>query len=377
MDNLRTIATVSKPTMPLVLMVLMLLCSGCNPDVELCYGDHPHRAQIVFEISDNQYAKTAPEQLMLFLERSRHHMQINGEWRTEAKTFSPITDLEETYCRDGRLYAPSGEWRLAALSSKYIDLIDRNDINLTLSRMLDEMWIEHKSMSYVDLPTGRFRYWHDRNSYSGYLAALDNTPVLLGDGAFSIDEYASEADVTTVPVKFTPITQEVHVNIPISTDAGIVVDSLTAEMSGICGRIQISTREVNIEKTYKVIFPTEIKAGNPTMACGTFFATGIVSPSSRALITGPGILSVMVFIHYEDNDGLRKTRTLEASVNMFSQISKSPSVLADDNGRVFQAAEELTYNIPVLMHLSRNKVTSIGDAALEQWVDQTQIDVDY
>ena len=372
--------------MSLILMVLMmLLCSGCNPDVELCYGDHPHRTRVVLAFASNQYAQTAPGQLTVFLERGRHHMQINGEWLTETNTFTPTTEIEEVYCHDGLLYVPVGEWRIAALSSEYINVeIDERAMQLSLSRMLDSMWITYDAMRYVDLPKGRFRYWHDRNGYSdnerdgkSYLATLDDTPLLLGNAAFSIAEYAKETEVKNVPVSFKPVTQEVHVNIPISTDAGIVVDSLTAEMSGICSRMKIGTREVDISKTYKVIFPTEIKEGAPTMACGTFHATGIVSSQSGALITGPGILSVMVFVHYFDNDGLRKTRTLEASVNMISQIAKTPSILKDENGRVHQAADELTYNIPVMMHLSRNKVTSIGDAALEQWVDQTQIDVDY
>lgn len=352
------------------------LCTSCNPDVELCSGDHPHRAQVVFRFVGNQYVSEDPGELNLFLERARHHMLINGDWATATGTFTPTIALDPVYSSEGDLYVPTGEWRTVALSSKYLDTDVDIAKALSLGEVLGDKWWSCQTMKYEELLKGEFSYWHDRNTYSDYIAALDDIPVLLANASFTVDEYASKSSVIEVPLSFTPVTQIVHINIPISTEDGIVVDALTAEVSGICGSMLLDSRQVDISKTYKVVFNTDIVQGTPTVARGTFYPIGIVSPQSSALITGPGILSVMVNIHFTDG-GEVKTRTLEASLNMMSLIGNNPSVLADEKGRVFQTTDELTYDIPVMMHLSRTKVTSVGDAALEQWVDQTQIDVDF
>lgn len=360
-----------------MMAVLAVVCAACNPDVELCSSDHPHRARIQFELLNED-----SEPMVIFLERSRHHMFVYGSWNAATKSFvpNPKAQIDPIYYTDGNLYAPTGEWRMVAAPEKYVkgSLSFKHE---SLQNVLDNMKLPdtESGKSYLEIHEGRFRYWHDRNAYSTYYDDLGDTPILVGNAAFNVAEYAKSDDVINVTIGMEPVTQKVNVNIPISKEAGIEIDSITAEMSGICKCVWASTREVDVSKTYKVIFPIGKEnideTIEPAMARGTFYATGIVSPQSKSLITGPGILSVMVFIHFFDN-GERKTRALEASLNMSSLITDNPSILADDYGRVFQTAEELTYNIPVMMYLSRSRVTSIGDAGLEHWVDQTQIDVE-
>jgi len=319
--------------------------------------------------------------MAIFLERSRHHMFICGAWNAVSNSFVPKRLIDPVYYSDGNLYAPTGEWRLVAAPEKYVKGALNIEKYESLQNVLDNMKIPDTELGieYTHINKGRFRYWHDRNGYSKYYDDLGSSPILVGNGAFNVGEYAKTNDVINVPISMQPVTQEVTVNIPISKEDDIEIDSITAEMSGICKYVWVSTREVETSTTYKVIFPIDKEkideTRKPAVASGVFFATGIVSPQSKALITGPGILSVMVFIHFFDK-GERKTRVLEASLNMLSLIADNPSILADDYGRVFQTADKLTYDIPVMMHLTRTKVASIGDAGLDHWVDQTQIDVE-
>ena len=198
----------------------------------------------------------------------------------------------------------------------------------------------------------------------------------MGNASFNVTEWAQSSDEVHVPLAFSPISQTVHLNVPISVEAGIKIDSVTAEVSGVSDSMKIGNRQVGVDRTYKVLFPMEIRDGYPTMALGQFYAPGIVSSQSRELITGPGILSVMVFIHYYDENNIKRPRTLEASINLIRQLSVTPSIMENDLGEAYQSQPEITLEIPVLMHLTRSKITSIGDAALDQWVDQTQIDMD-
>lgn len=365
-----------------MLSVLLLVLSSCNPDVELCYGEHPHRAHIVFDFEKNQYLSNPPSRLMMFVFRAKNRLQINGDWVMKSSTFIPDVGVDPLYSSENQLYAPTGEWTVSALSADYLNL--NGDPQFINTSSLDKMWVVYAHMSYADekLSSGRFRYWHDRNGYAtengtGYLASMNERPLLLGNSSFNVSEWAQSGDVIHVPMSFTPISQTVRVNIPISADDDITVDSVTSEVSGVCNMMKIGNRQVRVDSTFKVLFPMEIEKGYPTMARGLFYAPGIVSSQSHQFITGPGILSVMVFIHYFDDNGVKCTRTLEASINLFKQLAETPSILMNNLGQSFQSQPEITLDIPVLMHLTRTKILSVGDAGLDQWVDQTSIDMDF
>ena len=357
--------------------MLMTALTSCNPDVELCYGEHPHRAHIVFDFEKSKYLENPPSRLMMFVFRAKNRLQINGDWMMQSSAFVPANEVNPLYCSENNLYAPTGDWIASALSADYLTL--DGDPKLVNASSLDQAWVVYSHMSYTDknLSSGRFRYWHDRNGYSSYLSSLDEHPLLLGNASFNVSEWAQSSDVIHVPLSFSPISQTVRVNIPISADEGIVVDSVTVEVSGVCDNMKIGNRQVNVDTTYKVLFPTEIKAGYPTMAQGLFYAPGIVASQSPRLITGPGILSTMVFIHYFDENGLKRPRTLEASINLFQLLSDTPSILENNLGESYQSKPEITLDIPVLMHLTRTKIVSVGDAGLDQWIDQTRIDMDF
>lgn len=365
-----------------VVSMLMTVLTSCNPDVELCYGEHPHRANIVFDFEKSSYLETPPSRLMIFVFRAKNRLQINGDWVMESSSFVPSDGVDPLYGSDNKLYAPTGDWIVSALSADYLNV--NGDPKFINTGSLDSMWVVYDHMNYADkrLSSGRFRYWHDRNGYAtnngtGYLASMSERPLLLGNASFTVSEWAQSGDEVRVPLSFTPISQTVRVNIPISADEGIMVDSVTAEVSGVCDSMKIGNRQVGIDRTYKVLFPMEIQMGYPTMARGIFYAPGIVSSQSHQFITGPGILSVMVFIHYIDDNGLKQIRTLEASINLFKQLSETPSILMNNLGQSFQSQPEITLDIPVLMHLTRTKILSVGDAGLDQWVDQTSIDMDF
>ena len=315
-----------KPCSSLI-AVLPLLCAMAScTEVDLCQAEHPHRSFMDFRFHwKEEYQGNRPDSMGVIAVRPvnilRYEFRITAEEsHNNGILMQPETERQpsaDTLAPAGthNLWVRSGEYNFATFGWDEGELVDAIDIvdaqgdAATLGSGLTPLYLTYRHYP-VDDPkvTGAYGEWKDYNAYSDFISS-EGVPVFYARVDHVSVPLAKEGTGQVV-VDFTPepLTQDVSFVFHIEKTADVVVDSLTAEISGIPSTMELTTGLILAQKTYKLLFrPTYAalpsaadSASAEALRCeASVNIPGIVRSHTEDMVTGPGILQIAIYTHYD------------------------------------------------------------------------------
>lgn len=365
-------------------MLLLLMVTACDVNVELCEDVHPHQGvvDVTFDWSKRPEHTNAPEFMFLM-----SHRPLNSLRYTYRVTTNPTDNIGELMKGPDvqigdQITMHGGDYNLFCFSAPEALFEDYEDLfggNTTYN--FDSIWVHMRPLDHQPLPD--YYHWTDHNAYSSYLVGMDEFPVFSATTKISIPQLAN-VNKTNVKAHLTPTSASQQVTIIYHCrpkEAGIRVDSIMSELSGIPNNMQISTRRMEVDKTYKVLFrptftQTGFEASSDLRVEGHVFVPGVVRNNSAGTILGPGVLQTAIHITYTDAEGNEFRRVLQASINLYHALTKTPSIEYNTKGQVVQARSSLTIEIDNVLGLTRDHIEVSGGIGEDQWHDNTIIEVE-
>ncbi len=373
-------------------VLVLVACTAANLD--LCVDEHPHKGQLIVEYDWGAVGDEHPDSMVVVALRPVFRDKVASNWATNKATgesrlygrfIASADEDEEAYHRPYKdvpsrdsILLPAGEWEITTYTSNAGTV--ESTSKYTQDVMDDGGELFYRLESYDNLPE-KYAYWYDRNSYNlqgGWVDVPLKSSVCLARATLLVDEYASDRKTYSVKLKPRGVAQKINLSFEAKVvDPGIEVTDIVCAISGIPDAMNISTMELDIEKTHQAIFETTTSptSGGNILAKSTLYVLGLVRSSSASLLQGPGILNVSVFVKYTDDEGNPKERRLDATVNLYHLLSATPSVEYNEAGNVVQACQTMNLHVRSTMLISKTKLSNADDA-LDSWVDNTEINVE-
>lgn len=366
-----------------ILLAIACCATSCNEYVELCYTDHPHRAIIDFQYNWGKDIVNIPDSMKVLAYRRINNLRYTmsttaKEKNNTGRIISPIEEIDSAGM-DGnsKLWLRNGKYEMFAFNEGSDELISQlpSDYNLSYT-MPDEIIMAYKSYKYIDQNERLARYmsWVDANTYSEFVLNGES-PIYYAQTYLEVP--VAEVNPTQVVCKFDSIkirNQFVNVNFQINPkDEGIIIDSIHAEMSGICSAITLGSGVCNTEKTYKTLFtPDYIQSTEkqaPLYVHSTFSCTGIVRAMNSSTLVGPGIMQLNVHVRLVE-DGRTIHKMYRACINLYNTLTKTPSIVYSyDKEGFVQAAQSITLNIEDVLSITREGILESDDTNIDRWKD--------
>lgn len=364
------------------ILIAILFISACKMDVEYCDKSHPHKGRVQFCFNWAAQYAIHPQ----YMDVKAQRVVMHNNYMFETTTFATGNDstriIETPDSTDSLIYVKStdpthhvlhlraGEYTFLAYNGK------REGFNMsgdTISEPITD-----------DLATvgSEFIDFNDDDPHSQYLITANSKHLFSATANLNIPLDVSGDPIYTVTFTPRPLTQDVNINFNIKPkESGIVVDKITCCISGVCRTMLISTREVFYDRTYKVLYEPTFSQDSKYMADfgvkGSIRVPGIVPNSSPGATTGPGILQVKVYIHFNDGNKIRY-KTLTGVVNLYNLLAEAPSLAKSEQSNLAkQTKSEITLNIGSIMVITRSRIENDPDINIDKWVDKTNIGVDF
>lgn len=415
------------------------LLGACSTEVDLCYGDHPHRSLLDIRFDwaandvdicpDSMYVvafrpvnqlkygfrvTSAPEPatnqtegVLLFPEAERVDknenknpgQSVNPGTPEGAEEPEPAENVGEDTGGEGgngntsllpeqdRLWMHNGKYMLVAFngtsSAFESSLADFADNEYTV---LNDLEVKYKTYETVDRLPGAAKYWNwiDRNPYSAYVQE-DVEPIFYATNS-SLEVPVSAKASSKVTCRFTPrrLTQKVIVQFNITKkEEGIKIDSVQAEISGVASAIQLSTGNLTVDKTYKVLFTPaysrtdDVYDDMTSMRIrGEVNVAGLLANTSASLLTGPGVMHVDIYTTVKEEDRT-VVRVFKAGINMYRLLHKTPSITKDARtGYWKQARRDLSLSVTLPLEITRDAVLKSKGNGVDLWQPIEVVDLD-
>ena len=242
------------------------------------------------------------------------------------------------------------------------------------AEMVDSLWVTHKSYHTTqDHPLLHdYESWVSHNIYSDFILNGDREPTFAAQETLSVpvSERPQTLDKTCYA---TNLSQHVTLEFSITKDAGVVVDGVVAEISGVPHRIFLMTGAVDVTRTFKTIFrptvsPSDNASATSVTIRGDIYVNGLVHSSDPTYTTGPGVLWVNVYAHATRDDGTIASRPIEACINLYHVLQENPSLRLNEQGEARQTTPELLLTIPgAILDLNRWELVSQETSGLDVW----------
>lgn len=393
--------------------MVMMLVGGLLPactEVDLCYAPHPHRAYLDFRYHwPEEFDDMRPDSMGVVGVRPINLLRY--EYRTTAleegntgvmlspeSERQPLTDAAGPTGNDA-LWARSGEYNFAAFAwdaamlTEETELLDHAGELTDMGSGLTPLYLSYRHYP-VDSPeiTDYFGEWRDYNAYSDYISGV-GMPVFFAQ-IHRVEVPVADSANVHVPVDFqvSTLTQAVTFLMHVEKDAGVVVDSLAAEISGVPTTIELTTGLVLAHKTYKMLFhpvygpmaAADSVAATRLDCAGTAHVTGIMRSYSEEMRTGPGILQIAVYAHYDYTDEdtgetRRAVRVFHAGINLYHTLKEQQLLDYDDTlDGYHQTCRTAEIEITDPLRVTREGIVESGSTAtgLDAWIPGETIEVD-
>lgn len=395
------------------------LMAACT-EVELCYVEnHPHRTLLDFRYHWDEYAEDRTDSMKVVAVRPvnlfRYEFRVSAEEQgNKGVLLSPLEERQEELVvgEDGFAHASGNDclW-VRPGNYKFVTYTMDSDVVMdgtvvpdssseasggeaSFATDFSDLVVAYKSFKVNDPNVKNvFGDWISYNTYTDYVSG-SKSRIFAGHVDY-VDVPITATGQDTMTVEFTPkpVTQHVVFRFAIEKEAGIVVDSITAEIAGIPASLELTTGLVNSEKSYKMLFKTfypalssrEDSAQAVRLDCsGEVDVTGIVRSVSEDMRTGPGILQLAVYSHVttEATDvlpSLTLQKVFYAGINLYNTLSATQLLDWDESaGKYRQTCYEAELEIGSVLKLSKDRILNggSGSTGLDEWFAGDEIDLD-
>ena len=213
--------------------------------------------------------------------------------------------------------------------------------------------------------------WKDYNAYTtAYLAPLTKPLVRASTEML----YVEKDQVTQMPVSVDKRSLTLTVTFTIEKDLSeepFAVQRVETELAGVPRQMELHSGTMPTDSTCKVFYPTKLaqadKYTEQQVSCsGTFEVLSLVAPRSPSLMTGPGILQLLIYVRTKAG----QTRMIHGSVNLYNAIRKTQIAEYSDDGasmRNTATAATLHVNAPcrITAQAVQSDITQVS--GLEKW----------
>lgn len=263
---------------------------------------------------------------------------------------------------------------------------------------LQNVGLSYKVYDIKDPKLNKPLAWQDFNPYAKYIQP-DVEPLYYD--STTVQQVRADRQ-TTFEFKPKILSQNIDINFNIVKNTDEVefkVTEVWAEISGVPTYIKMNTGYLDITKTSKMLFKTDIKPSNPDdngndtnenkrIAChGNINVTGVVNVQRaygetledvRKKIYGPGIMQVVIYTEvYNPKTGQTFPQKWQGIINLYNTLNKAKLMTTtSDNKYVYRNGEHGTINISAEILLDGKTVGNIdkGGDALDRWI-QTDSDI--
>ena len=390
-----------KPCSSLIAALPLLCAMASCTEVDLCQAEHPHRSFMDFRFHwKEEYQGNRPDSMGVIAVRPvnilRYEFRITAEEsHNNGILMQPETERQpsaDTLAPAGthNLWVRSGEYNFATFGWDEGELVDATDIvdaqgdAATLGSGLTPLYLTYRHYPVDDPKVARaYGEWKDYNAYSDFISS-EGVPVCYARVDHVSVPLAQEGTGQVV-VDFTPepLTQDVSFVFHIEKKADVVVDSLTAEISGIPSTMELTTGLILAQKTYKLLFrPTYAalpsaadSASAEALRCeASVNIPGIVRSHTEDMVTGPGILQIAIYTHYDyEEEGTQRkaAKVFHAGINLYHTLKERKSLQWDEEENGYrQASRSITVEIGSPLNIDKDGILNGGSTStgLDQWI---------
>lgn len=351
---------------------ITLCCLTACTAVELCpETDHPHVANIIAEFDWGGEEADKPARMNLFAARKPNTWRINGVADTETGEVTATEVLEDGTETTAPFKMRGGEYTLISINDYDRVSIDNLETFLTdpqadadtlFLRLMETPREELPELRGVNLPDFNPGYRYVPNIGRVFYSLERNIRITTGQ-------------TEVLHIAPTPISQSITIKFNIRTIGDVVVDSLIAEMSGVCGRMNIAKAYLDTTQLYRIIFRPTIEQTAPDLLTCTsnFHALGIIPSPVDSYLNGPGILQVAIYA----SSGNKK-RIFHAGNNPRQDLLDADLTEKLEDGRTYmKQTDPVEIILSGELVIDANHIVNQDDSNFDTWFDSNiNIDVD-
>lgn len=289
----------------------------------------------------------------------------------------------------------TGEYKFVTFNIGSKELVD-NEIVDFLNNVNPDTKFQDVNVSYKTYKKDELRGktnlplkdWEDHNTYSDYMIS-DMKPIFFDT---TVVTPLPEKTVKQFTFKPKPITQTITIKMEIiknMTDT-FKIDSVWAEISGIPDTINLSRGYIHIASTNKMLFKYSLVDGGGNPREDTYTSTAnvrcqaqinvptIVSNASSEIMTGPGVLQVLVYATAKRN-GKLFMKKIQGKINLYNSLKAANLYkYTDDRKYVVRNGVKGTVNINADLVITGSDILASPDnnGGIDRWTPCDEIGVD-
>lgn len=382
--------------------VITLHCLvGCT-DVELCnITQHPHAAPVSFSFNWGG-KKDIPDSMYVIANRvintRKYSMVVSSKTNGGHFVYNPDYAEADSVENRGNFALHTGYYRFLAFPHSNTDLVYINVDSFMKDKKaetkLSDLSIEYKTYKKGDQALKcNLPKWDDYNPYADFIPSGIKPVVYDSIPNVDID------DIRSHTIIFAPrnLTQNIEINFNINKDIskhGFVIDSVTAEISGIPRAINLANAYIDITRTAKMMFKMDLvdgtgrtitdKSDNKSLcAHANLNLTSIVRSASPSEKTGPGIMQVILHARAVVNSGKPDEKIIkknfQGKINLYNTLSTANLIEIVNNGKnARRRIDNAVLNVVTNLVIDGDRIvdTATNDDGIDRWVNCESIIVD-
>ncbi|MCM1108664.1 MAG: DUF5119 domain-containing protein [Clostridium sp.] len=295
--------------------------------------------------------------------------------------FAALADEDQPVEVWHKMRLKNGEYRFLAFNSdaEGFEMDGLDEFRTDPSYDMDNLHLRYKTHDLDEVLFEGWRSWKDYNPYARFVkncnypifyATCENVPVTLNQKC-------------TITFKPQPVTQKITVQFSINKERGVKIERMLADMSGIPSGIQFTTGYLDVEHTNKILFEPVFAAENinaTTVNCtGELDVTSIMHSFDRNLVTGPGIMQLVVYTSTTDDDGQLRYKAIQCLINLRNTLREAALIKwADDDEHYVINKRSATLKINRVLTIQKGVIIedSDNDTGMDRWIPAETIIID-